>query len=420
MFLEPSPFVENGQGYYQKSNSASPTETSNDAHLISTQQEPPATPTPSSMDHPHHPVKYETPSRRPSFQPVTTLKIPIPRRAEASSPDMARPPHPSAVPASVHAQAALRRPAPAVAIIPKPSPAQQQPAKKGFHVVKYEVKQERYYVHPSLKGQKLSPPSHQQHHPPPPSYNMPPSDHSHNTPSSGSEGGHSSEGDESHSDGSSSEGEGEDDGSEPESSSEEEEEEEEPLPKPKPGKRKRTAMGPIKFKDEAGSSFIDKNAHIKRPRNAWIHVRPIQPASQPASGLIDQQCVLDILSYTSPLVQFRCHYGQALKAQDPTLRTDEISKYDNCIIDQIPNSIRSTFITLSSFHSMSSRSLSRRASRRWAKLTDKQKKPWHDLAEQEKQAHKEAFPEYRYCPKRNAKKERQKYKRKNQLGTIMK
>ncbi|GAB5592570.1 hypothetical protein Unana1_07470 [Umbelopsis nana] len=356
MFLEPSPFVENGQGYYQKSNSASPTETSNDAHLISTQQEPPATPTPSSMDHPHHPVKYETPSRRPSFQPVTTLKIPIPRRAEASSPDMARPPHPSAVPASVHAQAALRRPAPAVAIIPKPSPVQQQPAKKGFHVVKYEVKQERYYVHPSLKGQKLSPPSHQQHHPPPPSsYNMPPSDHSHNTPSGGSEGGHSSEGDESHSDGSSSEGEGEDDGSEPESSSEEEEEEEEPLPTPKPGKRKRTSMGPIKFKDEAGSSFIDKNAHIKRPRNAWIH--------------------------------FRCHYGQALKAQDPTLRTDEISK---------------------------------RASRRWAKLTDKQKKPWHDLAEQEKQAHKEAFPEYRYCPKRNAKKERQKYKRKNQLGTIMK
>ncbi|KAF7728255.1 hypothetical protein EC973_006429 [Apophysomyces ossiformis] len=40
--------------------------------------------------------------------------------------------------------------------------------------------------------------------------------------------------------------------------------------------------------------FLTKNAHIKRPRNAWIH--------------------------------FRCHYGQALKTQDPTLRADEISK----------------------------------------------------------------------------------------------
>ncbi|KAI9020853.1 hypothetical protein CLU79DRAFT_754061 [Phycomyces nitens] len=83
------------------------------------------------------------------------------------------------------------------------------------------------------------------------------------------------------------------------------------------------------------SMFLTKNAHIKRPRNAWIH--------------------------------FRCHYGQALKAQDPTLRAEEISK---------------------------------RASRRWAKLTEREKKPWHDLAEQEKQAHKEAFPEYRYSPKR--------------------
>ncbi|KAL0097602.1 hypothetical protein J3Q64DRAFT_1714264 [Phycomyces blakesleeanus] len=83
------------------------------------------------------------------------------------------------------------------------------------------------------------------------------------------------------------------------------------------------------------SMFLTKNAHIKRPRNAWIH--------------------------------FRCHYGQALKTEDPTLRAEEISK---------------------------------RASRRWARLTEKEKKPWHDLAEQEKQAHKEAFPEYRYCPKR--------------------
>ncbi|KAI9365145.1 hypothetical protein BD770DRAFT_406401 [Pilaira anomala] len=83
------------------------------------------------------------------------------------------------------------------------------------------------------------------------------------------------------------------------------------------------------------SMFLTKNAHIKRPRNAWIH--------------------------------FRCHYGQALKAQDPTLRAEEISK---------------------------------RASRRWGKLTEIEKRPWHGLAEQEKLAHREAFPEYRYCPRR--------------------
>ncbi|KAI8332081.1 hypothetical protein BC941DRAFT_437470 [Chlamydoabsidia padenii] len=83
------------------------------------------------------------------------------------------------------------------------------------------------------------------------------------------------------------------------------------------------------------SMFLTKNAHIKRPRNAWIH--------------------------------FRCHYGQALKIQDPTLRAEEISK---------------------------------RASRRWSLLSEKEKRPWHQLAEQEKQAHKVAFPEYRYCPKR--------------------
>lgn len=82
--------------------------------------------------------------------------------------------------------------------------------------------------------------------------------------------------------------------------------------------------------------FLTKNAHIKRPRNAWIH--------------------------------FRCHYGQALKSQDPTLRAEEISK---------------------------------RASRRWASLTEIEKKPWQDLAEQDKQAHKAAFPGYRYCPRRS-------------------
>lgn len=83
------------------------------------------------------------------------------------------------------------------------------------------------------------------------------------------------------------------------------------------------------------SMFLTKNAHIKRPRNAWIH--------------------------------FRCHYGQALKIQDPTLRAEEISK---------------------------------RASRRWSQLSENEKKPWHGLAEQEKLAHREAFPEYRYCPRR--------------------
>ncbi|CEP17106.1 hypothetical protein [Parasitella parasitica] len=82
--------------------------------------------------------------------------------------------------------------------------------------------------------------------------------------------------------------------------------------------------------------FLTKNAHIKRPRNAWIH--------------------------------FRCHYGQALKSTDPTLRAEEISK---------------------------------RASHRWARLSENEKKPWHDLAEQDKQAHKAAFPEYRYCPRRS-------------------
>lgn len=43
----------------------------------------------------------------------------------------------------------------------------------------------------------------------------------------------------------------------------------------------------------------------------------------------------------------------------------------------------------------------RRASRRWALLTDKEKKPWNQLAEQDKQAHKEAFPNYKYCPRRS-------------------
>lgn len=44
--------------------------------------------------------------------------------------------------------------------------------------------------------------------------------------------------------------------------------------------------------------------------------------------------------------------------------------------------------------------LFRCASRRWARLSENEKKPWHSLAEQEKLAHREAFPEYRYCPRR--------------------
>jgi hypothetical protein len=283
MLLEPHPFAESaGQGYYAKSNSSSPTDMPHHAHLIST-QEPPATPTPSAMDHHHH-VKYESPSRRPPFQPVTTLKIPIPRRAEPPpSPDMGRPPHPSAVPASVQAQAALRRPAPA----PKSSPP--QPAKKGFHVVKYEkyeVKQERYYLPPSVKSPPV-PGRHQQqrpfkpyHHASPPSE---PSNHD-NTHLATSEedeiNGSSSDDNNSNSDSSGSGSDGEE-VSAPEESDDSDDEEvvEAVIAAPKNakrngGKRKRatSGTGKINFKEEAGSSFIDKNAHIKRPRNAWIHV----------------------------------------------------------------------------------------------------------------------------------------------------
>lgn len=33
-------------------------------------------------------------------------------------------------------------------------------------------------------------------------------------------------------------------------------------------------------------------------------------------------------------------------------------------------------------------------------MSEIEKRPWHGLAEQEKLAHREAFPEYRYCPRR--------------------
>ncbi|ORZ08333.1 hypothetical protein BCR42DRAFT_424905 [Absidia repens] len=92
---------------------------------------------------------------------------------------------------------------------------------------------------------------------------------------------------------------------------------------------------PSSINNEQRHHFVTKNAHIKRPRNAWIH--------------------------------FRCYFGQALKATDPTIRAEEISK---------------------------------RASEYWSRLTNKQKKPWHVMAEQEKLAHQEAFPDYRYRPKR--------------------
>ncbi|KAI9478608.1 MAG: hypothetical protein EXX96DRAFT_505194 [Benjaminiella poitrasii] len=106
-----------------------------------------------------------------------------------------------------------------------------------------------------------------------------------------------------------------------------------PLHVPSKKKKKLSFESPLDNVDQ--NMFLTKNAHIKRPRNAWIH--------------------------------FRCHYGQALKLQDPTLRAEEISK---------------------------------RASRRWGKLSENEKKPWHGLAEQEKIAHRVAFPEYRYCPRR--------------------
>ncbi|KAI8336732.1 hypothetical protein BC941DRAFT_53798 [Chlamydoabsidia padenii] len=92
---------------------------------------------------------------------------------------------------------------------------------------------------------------------------------------------------------------------------------------------------PTSISNEQQHGFVTKNAHIKRPRNAWIH--------------------------------FRCYFGQSLKAKDPTIRAEEISK---------------------------------RASEYWSRLTSKQKKPWHVMAEQEKLAHQEAFPDYRYRPKR--------------------
>ncbi|CAO3596466.1 unnamed protein product [Absidia cylindrospora] len=92
---------------------------------------------------------------------------------------------------------------------------------------------------------------------------------------------------------------------------------------------------PSSINNEQRHHFVTKNAHIKRPRNAWIH--------------------------------FRCYFGQALKSTDPTIRAEEISK---------------------------------RASEYWSRLTNKQKKPWHVMAEQEKLAHQEAFPDYRYRPKR--------------------
>ncbi|KAG2185971.1 hypothetical protein INT43_002409 [Umbelopsis isabellina] len=345
MLLEPNPFVKSEHTYYSKA--SPPTEQLKDAQSAQDQPQPPATPTPSAaIDS----IKYENASRRPPAQTMTSLKIPIPRRAEPPSPDMARPPHPSAIPAPGHAQAALRRPA--VPIIPKPSTTTQ---KKGFHVVRYEVRQERYQLHPSAKPGARSGPNH----------NGPPSS-AEGLQSSSGESDDSSDGSGSESDDSDDSGNSEDDDDDSETDAPAAINDADSKKKATTStKRKRVSRpeGLVKVREEAGSSFMDKNAHIKRPRNAWIH--------------------------------FRCHYGQALKAQDPTLRTEDISN-------------------------MSSRSLSRRASRRWAKLTDKQKKPWHDLAEQEKQAHKEAFPEYRYCPKRNAKKERQKYKRKQQIGSIMK
>jgi hypothetical protein len=187
---------------------------------------------------------------------MTTLKIPIPRRAEPPSPDMTRPPHPSAIPAPGHAQAALRRPA--VPIVPKPTAKAQ---KKGFHVVRYEVRQERYQLHPSARpGARKSATSNQ-----PPSSAGPPS-------SSGESDGSSSEGSGSASENTDGSDDSEDD-SEPEQAPSSEEELKIRI-HADGGKRKRVPRQDVlvKVKEDAGSPFIAKNAHIKRPRNAWIHV----------------------------------------------------------------------------------------------------------------------------------------------------
>ncbi|KAI8072574.1 hypothetical protein BC940DRAFT_292913 [Gongronella butleri] len=55
-----------------------------------------------------------------------------------------------------------------------------------------------------------------------------------------------------------------------------------------------------------------------------------------------------------------------IKSKDPTIRANEISK---------------------------------RAAIYWGKLTNKQKQPYHVLAEHSRLAHQEAFPNYRYRPK---------------------
>lgn len=254
MLLEPNPFVKTEHAYYSKA--SPPTEQLKDAQSAQDQPQPPATPTPSAAI---DPTKYESASRRPPAQTMTSLKIPIPRRAEPPSPDMTRPPHPSAIPAPGHAQAALRRPT--VPIVPKPSTTTHR---KGFHVVRYEVRQERYQLHPSAKPGARTSANH----------NGPPSSAGGPLSSSG-ESDDSSDGSGSETDNSDDSDDSDDDDDDSETDAPAAVHEADLKKKATTStKRKRVSRpeGLVKVKEEAGSSFMDKNAHIKRPRNAWIHV----------------------------------------------------------------------------------------------------------------------------------------------------
>ena len=283
------------QPYYP----TSPTSSPKDAQFAQDQPQPPATPTPSAI---HPSIKYESPFS--SFTVSThhllsdsycsPSRTAISRYGETTSSQCC-------VRSPVHAQAALRRSV-NVPIVPEPAPisaasappSPPPPQKRGFHVLRYEVKQERYYLHPSLRGQNSVPPPSKPNYPPAPS-SEPPLPTPQNASSSSDESdGSSTEDDDSESDGSGHSASDDEDDSELEESGMSSEEVTVPVATPKKiaaaaGKRKRTSSstGFFKIKEEAGSSFIDKNAHIKRPRNAWIHVRiRLQCTITPALALI--------------------------------------------------------------------------------------------------------------------------------------
>jgi hypothetical protein len=119
------------------------------------------------------------------------------------------------------------------------------------------------------------------------------------------------------------------------------------------------------------SMFLTKNAHIKRPRNAWIHVSLLS-------------MVPSFNSHFSPIVVPLSLWPSVenTRSNPPSRRNLKVS---------VHLSISAVYSSLLPI---------RRASRRWSLLSENEKRPWHQRAEEEKQAHKEAFPEYRYCPKR--------------------